>query len=132
MTKATGIGRGNNPASWGNHKSGPDCHRWNDGRMITDDGYVKVRVGKEHPLADPNGYCYEHLLVWVAAGRPRPTRGWTLHHANECKTDNRLGNLELMTRTEHNRRHITERERDARGRLVVKRQVGVEHKAFPA
>lgn len=136
MTKSTGIGRGNNPASHGHHTSGADSHRWNDGRMITEDGYVKVRVGKDHPLADPNGYAYEHLLVWVSAGHPRPPRGWTLHHENECKSDNRLGNLELLTRAEHNRLHLAERTRDARGRLVGKKAAGrlldgVEHNGFP-
>lgn len=135
MTKSTGVGRGKNPASWGNHKSGTTHHRWSDGRTITQDGHVRVRVGKEHPLADPNGYAYEHLLVWVAAGNPRPPRGWLLHHANECKTDNRIGNLELMTRAEHNRRHNAERGRGADGRLLTKAAGrlldGVQHDEYP-
>jgi hypothetical protein len=105
MTKKSGVGRGNNPASWGNHKSGPDHPRWNDDRHLTHEGHVKVRVGKDHPLADPNGYAYEHLLIWVAAGRPRPGPGELLHHANEVKTDNRLSNLELLTRAAHAREH---------------------------
>ena len=46
--------------------------RWSREKMLSSHGYVKVRVGKDHPLADPNGYAYEHLLVWVAAGNPRP------------------------------------------------------------
>lgn len=108
MTQSSGGGR-----------VGPMNHRWNAGRMLSGDGYVKVRVGREHPLADPNGYVYEHLLVWVAAGNPRPPTGWLLHHANECRTDNRIGNLELMTRAEHNRRHNAGRQRDARGRLLA-------------
>lgn len=118
MTRATGVGRGNNPASHGHHKSGPDHPRWNEGRMITEHGYVKVRVGVEHPLADPNGYAYEHLLVWVSAGRAKPPPGWLLHHENEEKTDNRLGNLELMTKAEHNRHHMADRTRDARGHVL--------------
>lgn len=79
--------------------------RWNEGRMLTDDGYVKVRVGKGHPLADPNGYAYEHLLVWVAAGRPRPGPGFILHHRDEVKSNNQLGNLELLTRPAHAAEH---------------------------
>lgn len=118
MTKATGVGTGNNPRSWGHHKAGSDHPRWNDGKIMSSDGYVKVRVGIEHPLADPNGYAYEHLLVWVSAGHPRPPPGWLLHHGNEDKADNRLSNLELMTKVEHNRRHMAERARDARGRVL--------------
>jgi len=84
---------------------GPASHRWSDERMLSDEGYVKVRVGVEHPLADPNGYAYERLVVWCAAGRPRPAPGELLHHKNEHKTDNRLGNLELLTRPEHAAEH---------------------------
>lgn len=105
MTKATGIGRGKNPASWNNTKRGAAHHRWNVGRMLSEDGYVKVRVGVEHPLADPNGYAYEHLLVWCSAGRPRPGPDETLHHLSEDKDDNRLDNLELKTRVAHSTQH---------------------------
>lgn len=69
--------------------------------MLSDHGYVKVRVGKEHPLADPNGYAYEHLIVWVSAGLAPPEPGFILHHRNEVKTDNRILNLELKSRSEH-------------------------------
>jgi hypothetical protein len=55
--------RGMNPRSWGNHKSGPECPLWSDEKIISSHGYVKLRVGAEHPLADPNGYAYEHLVV---------------------------------------------------------------------
>lgn len=117
MTKSTGVGRGNNPRSHNNTKRGADHHRWNQGRMLSVDGYVKVRVGVEHPLADPNGYAYEHLLVWCAAGRTRPTGGELLHHINEDKTDNRLGNLELLSRCDHNALHNAERGRSANGQF---------------
>jgi hypothetical protein len=134
MTKSTGVGRGKNPASWNNTKRGADHHRWNAGRMLSEDGYVKVRVGAEHPLADPNGYAYEHLVVWCAAGRPRPADGETLHHKNEDKTDNRLDNLDVLTRADHNALHIAERGRKtngqfkkAAGRLLD----GVQHDGFP-
>jgi hypothetical protein len=111
----------------GRKAKGSDHPRWNDGRMLNEDGYVKVRVGVDHPLADPNGYAYEHLVVWCAAGNTRPGLGELLHHKNEDKTDNRYGNLELTTRPEHGRHHIAERARDAAGRLLD----GVQHDGFP-
>jgi hypothetical protein len=96
---------------------------------------VKVRVGKGHPLADPNGYAYEHLVVWCAAGRPRPGDGETLHHRNEAKTDNRIGNLELLTRSAHNAHHNAERGRDGLGRFEPKAASrlldGVTHDGSP-
>lgn len=81
--------------------------------MLSSQGYVKVRVGREHPLGDPNGYAYEHLLVWMAAGNPRPARAEILHHRNEDKTDNRIENLELLTRAQHNAWHNARRARSA-------------------
>ena len=122
VTKSTGIGRGNNPASHGNTKRGAEHHRWNAGRMLSTDGYVKVRVGVEHPLADPNGYAYEHLLVWCAAGRPHPAEGETLHHGNEDRTDNRLSNLELLTRGKHNATHLATRGRRLNGQFEKARK----------
>ncbi|WP_053082055.1 HNH endonuclease [Methylobacterium aquaticum] len=112
----------------GTQPRGPAHPRWNDARMVNSDGYVKVRVGQEHPLADPNGYAYEHLVVWAAAGRPLPQDHELLHHRNEVKSDNRLSNLQLMTRAEHNALHIAARRRDpVTGRLLD----GVTHDGFP-
>lgn len=112
----------------GTQPRGPAHPRWNSARMLNADGYVKVRVGVEHPLADPNGYAYEHLMVWAAAGRELPQENELLHHRNEVKSDNRLSNLELMTRAAHNALHIASRRRDpATGRLLD----GVEHNGMP-
>jgi hypothetical protein len=124
-----GLGAGDQRGK-GRKAKGSANHRWNDSRILNEDGYVKVRVGRDHPLADPNGYAYEHLVVWCAAGRPRPGRGQLLHHQNEDKTDNRLSNLELITRAEHGKHHIADRARGADGRLLPK-PAGLTHDAFP-
>lgn len=87
--------------------SGKRNPNWRGGRSISSHGYVLIRVGVEHPLADPNGYAYEHLVVWVSAGRQRPPKGWLLHHANEVKSDNRLSNLELKRKTKHGVDHAS-------------------------
>lgn len=87
-------------------RSGPNAPRWSKEKIFSSHGYVKIRVGKDHPLADPNGYAYEHLVVWVSAGNPRPAQGWLLHHKNEVKDDNRLGNLELKPKDTHGVEHV--------------------------
>lgn len=97
--------RGSNPNSWGNGKRGADHTRWNSERIVSSHGYTKIRVGTEHPLADPNGYAYEHLVVWVSAGFAPPGPNEILHHRNEDKSDNRINNLELLTRTQHAAEH---------------------------
>lgn len=81
----------------GNHARSNRQHRWNENRMIATTGYAKVRVGRSHPLADPNGYAYEHQLVWAAAGRTF-LAGCVIHHINGVKTDNRIENLEMLPR----------------------------------
>ena len=101
-----------------NHARGSQHPRWNSERIISSEGYVKIRVGTEHPLADPNGYAYEHLVVWISAGRPAPKSDEILHHRSHDRTDNRLGNLKLLTRGEHNRLHNAERGRDECGRFL--------------
>lgn len=99
-------------------------HRWSGKKLLSGHGYVKVRVGRAHPLADPNGYAYEHLVVWVAAGNERPARGWVLHHRNGVKTDNRIENLEVVGRGAHNAHHNEERGRNELGQFVGKKRAG--------
>ena len=102
-----------------NHARASDQHRWRPGSRPGSTGHVKVRVGRGHPLADTNGWAYEHLVVWVSAGNPRPGKGELLHHENDDKTDNRIGNLRLMTRAAHNKLHNALRGRCVKtGRLL--------------
>ena len=46
----------------------------------------------------------EHVLVWEQHYGPVPP-GMELHHVNGGKLDNRLENLQLVTRLEHKRIH---------------------------
>lgn len=39
-----------------NHPRGDQHYRWNRWRIGSTEGYAKVRVGVEHPLADSNGF----------------------------------------------------------------------------
>jgi hypothetical protein len=87
------------------HIKGKNHYRWN-GDLKTSNGYILIRVGKNHPLSDSNGYCKEHLLVWAACNMFRlPNSDEVLHHRNGDKTDNRIENLELMNKQCHERIH---------------------------
>src|SRR5690349_5370469 len=49
-----------------------------------------------------------HRAVWEQVHGPIP-KGYHIHHINGNKTDNRLENLELLTRGEHSSRHYEEK-----------------------
>lgn len=107
----------------GNHARGRHNGRWNDGRLITSQGYIAVRVSRDHPHAwGPPGtlhaYAYEHILVVMERiGRPlQPDE--TVHHRNGDRADNRDENLELLTRSEHAREHAIDDARDDLGRFA--------------
>ena len=98
-----------------NRPTGARNGRWNAGRMVSSHGYVKVRVGVGHPLADSKGMAYEHRVVWAASGRPMPGPHETLHHRDGNKGNNRLDNLEVISRREHARLHAMARRRQQNG-----------------
>jgi hypothetical protein len=105
----------------GHQLRGSQHHSWNTARLYNSEGYPLIRVGKNHPYADPNGYCTEHDLVMQSyLGRAlRP--GEIVHHKNDDRTDPRLENLELLTISEHN--HIHKRPRDSSGRFLPRERV---------
>ena len=67
-------------------------------------GYIAVYY-PTHARANCNGYIYEHTLVMEEAlGRPL-AKDEVVHHINRDRTDNRIENLRLMSRSEHSALH---------------------------
>jgi hypothetical protein len=77
---------------------------WNKrDRKISREGYMLVKVA-EHPKSF-KGWYYEHRLI-IEKQINRVLDDWeTVHHINEDKIDNRLINLFLCSRIEHNKAH---------------------------
>ena len=95
---------------------GIEIDRYHKGYIIDDKGYIHVRR-PEHPNADKKGYIREHTLVMSEAiGRPIDDEIEVVHHKNRRKQDNRLCNLQLMTKREHKSLHAKEKRKKS---LVV-------------
>lgn len=81
-------------------------NNWRGGRSLASNGYVLIRVGKDHHLADVRGYAYEHRLVAEQKLGRRLKPGELVHHKNEVKTDNSPDNLEVVSSiSEHKVKH---------------------------
>lgn len=85
-------------------------HKTNKGKILakrskkifkTHNGYILILM-PEHPLADRNGYVREHRVI-MEKHLGRYLNRWTedVHHINGIKTDNRIENLQLLSRSEH-------------------------------
>ena len=84
------------------------------GRSIASNGYVLIRVGKDHHLADVRGYAYEHRLVAEQKIGRRLLPGEIPHHINGDKQDNRRDNIEVVPSVAHHRAHHRKNERGLR------------------
>lgn len=70
---------------------------WKGGKFSLTTGYVKVKVGKDHPMTDSNGYTMQHRLVMSQILGRTLVEGEHVHHKNGDRSDNRPENLELWT-----------------------------------
>jgi hypothetical protein len=73
---------------------------WQGGIIIDNRGYVWIK-NWEHPSANKSGYITEHKMIMEQhLGRQLDTDE-VVHHINGIHNDNRIENLQLVTRAEH-------------------------------
>lgn len=82
---------------------GPENPMWKGGKTMSG-GYVFIKK-KEHPNSRSGGYVAEHRLVMEKKIGRYLTKDEIVHHKNGVKTDNKIENLCLMTRSQHTRLH---------------------------
>lgn len=90
------------------HQVGPKNGQWKGGRSVASSGYVLVRVGPGHHLADVRGYAYEHRLVAERVIGRRLQPGEVVHHRDHDKQNNSPENLQVVTRAGHGVEHRDE------------------------
>lgn len=108
-----------------NHKTQKFCSQVCSNRAIA----ISRRAG----FVDKDGYKIiqisgrkyrEHRYVWLQAYGSIP-KGYIVHHRNGIKLDNTLKNLQLMTRTEHQKYHLSLKNKGAFTKGVIPWNKGV-------
>lgn len=69
---------------------------WRGGRSVASNGYVLIRVGTGHHLADVRGYAYEHRIVAEEKIGRRLLPGEQVHHIDGNRQNNHPCNLQVM------------------------------------
>jgi len=80
------------------------------------DGYVVAFV-PDHPHATAEGYVAKHTLIMERSIGRFLREDEVVHHINHIRDDNRLENLRLMTRKEHQSMHMKERHAERRNQV---------------
>jgi len=84
--------------------SGANSGNFKNYRIVNSEGYVLIKK-PNYPYTQKSGYIPEHKYkTEKKIGRPLKENE-IVHHKNGDKTDNRLENLELMTRKQHVKHH---------------------------
>lgn len=74
---------------------------WKNGRSIASNGYVLIRVGKNHHLSDVRGYAYEHRIVAEQKIKRRLKKGEQVHHIDGNPQNNSTENIEVTKSRHH-------------------------------
>jgi len=72
-------------------------------------GGIKIREGWRYIYVGNGKYVEEHRLVWLKEYGDIP-KGYIIHHINGIRDDNRIENLQMMTKSEHSKLHSKERD----------------------
>ena len=86
--------------------SGERHRSWKGGVIKRPDGYRAIRTSQ---MNGGSAYTLEHRAVVERHLGRQLSPEEIVHHKNGDKTDNRLENLEVLSRADHNRVHLRER-----------------------
>ena len=76
---------------------------WKGGRTLGK-GYYYILM-PEHPSSNKDGYVSEHRLVIEAFFGRILSKEWEVHHKDKNTLNNRIDNLQLLTKSDHTSLH---------------------------
>lgn len=80
----------------GAKRFGNKSNRWKGGRANIASGYVMLLISR-----NPRRYVFEHRHIMEILLKRSLTTSEIVHHKNGIRNDNRVENLEVMTRAAH-------------------------------
>ena len=95
---------------YGKSNVGKKNGMWKGGKSPSRD-YIRVAAPK-HPLSTKDGYILEHRLVAANEWGVEAVRDMHVHHKDGNKSNNSLGNLEVMTHADHMKCHAIKKRQD--------------------
>lgn len=83
---------------------GENNGNWNGGRSYTSTGYQRILMPTHH-ASDYNGYVLEHRFVYEQHHNCCILPWIECHHIDEHPENNRIENLQLLTKSDHAKVH---------------------------
>lgn len=105
----------------GHQNRGPNHPLWNGGVTYDGKGYKLVK-SPNHPHKNQRGYVYEHRLVMEEHMGRYLRKDEEINHINKDIKDNRIQNLEILSKSTHATKHMIGNKRgihDMSGRCCV-------------